>query len=239
MRDRIITGCDATDFDSLLAVLARVRPQVVLNCIGVVKQRVASNDPLVSIPVNAVLPHRLARCCALLGARLVHISTDCVFSGRAGHYAETAVPDAEDLYGRSKLLGEVDGVNAITLRTSIIGRELGSRNGLLEWFLSQQGSVRGFTRAIFSGLTTDELTRVIARYVLPRPDLTGVWHVGAAPISKHDLLGILRDVYDRRIAIEPDDTVAIDRSLEFDQVPGGNRLCSAGLADDGAQDAGV
>ena len=214
-QSRIITGIDVTDSDALVDVLARVRPDVVVNCVGVVKQLAAANDPLVTVPINTLLPHRLARAAELAGARLVHVSTDCVFNGKGnGNYTEASPTDAEDLYGRSKLLGEVDYPNAVTLRTSIIGRELNSSHALVDWLLSQTGRVRGFTRAVFSGLTTDELTRVIATHVLPRPELRGVWHVSAAPITKHDLLGIIRSVYGLPIEIDPDPSVEIDRSLD-------------------------
>jgi dTDP-4-dehydrorhamnose reductase len=214
LRANLITGVDVLDTDALLGVLARVRPDIVLNCVGVVKQLGAAKDPLVALPLNALLPHRLARATALVGARLVHVSTDCVFRGTKGNYTEDMTPDADDLYGRSKLLGEVDYPNAITLRTSIIGRELGTRNGLVEWFLGEDGPVRGFTHAIFSGLPTDELVRVIVQHVLPRPELTGVWHVGAAPISKHDLLLLLRETYRRSTEIVPDPSFVLDRSLD-------------------------
>jgi dTDP-4-dehydrorhamnose reductase len=214
LQANLITGIDVLDTDALLGVLARIRPDVVLNCVGVVKQLGAAKDPLVALPLNALLPHRLARTTALAGARLVHISTDCVFRGTIGNYTEAMTPDAEDLYGRSKLLGEVDYPHAITLRTSIIGRELGTSNGLVEWFLGASGPVRGFTRAIFSGLPTGELVRVIVRHVLPHPELSGVWHVGAAPISKHDLLLLLREVYARTTEIEPDPALVLDRSLD-------------------------
>jgi dTDP-4-dehydrorhamnose reductase len=213
IRDRILAGVDVENIDSLLGVLRDVRPEVVINCVGIVKQLGAAKDPLVAIPINALLPHRLARLCDVLGARLVHVSTDCVFTGRKGNYSESDVPDAEDLYGRSKLLGEVDYPNAITVRTSIIGRELSSRNGLIEWFLNETGTVRGFSKAIFSGLTTDELTRVIVRHVLPRTDLRGVYHVSSEPINKRDLLAIVRDEYRLNTEIIPDESVVIDRSL--------------------------
>lgn len=214
---QIVTGLDVQDFDALAGFLQRVRPSVILNCVGVVKQLVSANDPLTVIPVNALLPHRLARLADLIGARLIHVSTDCVFSGRKGGYVESDTPDAEDLYGRSKLLGEVDYDNAITLRTSIIGREVGSRNGLVEWFLSQPGRVQGYRRAIFSGLTTDELVGVIIEYVLPNPGLHGVYHVSVDPISKLDLLSIIKDIYGHPAEIDPDDRVAIDRSLNSDR----------------------
>ncbi|CAO4151033.1 dTDP-4-dehydrorhamnose reductase [Methylorubrum thiocyanatum] len=213
----ITVGIDVENADALTGFLRDVRPDVVLNCVGVVKQLASAEDPLVAIPINSIMPHRLARLADLVGARLVHISTDCVFTGRKGDYRESDVPDAEDLYGRSKLLGEVDYPNAVTLRTSIIGREIGSRNGLVEWFLSQSGAVRGYKRAIFSGLTTDELVRVIVERVLPNPGLRGVYHVSVDPISKFDLLGIVRDAYGVVTEIEPDDAVAIDRSLNSDR----------------------
>jgi dTDP-4-dehydrorhamnose reductase len=210
----LIGGVDVLDGDALMAALIRLRPEAVVNCVGVVKQLGAAKDPLAVLPLNALLPHRLARLCALLGARLVHISTDCVFRGDRGGYIEADRPDADDLYGRSKLLGEVDEPHAITLRTSIIGRELECRHGLVEWFLSQSGTVRGFTRAVFSGLTTDELARVILRHVLPDPGLRGVWQVSGAPITKHDLLLLLRDAYGRDLRIEPDPAFVLDRSLD-------------------------
>lgn len=210
----LLSGIDVLDTDVLTTILARVRPGVVVNCVGLVKQLASAKDPLAALPLNAVFPHRLERLCGLLGARLIHISTDCVFRGDRGMYRETDQADADDLYGRSKLLGEVDAPHAVTLRTSIIGHELGTRNGLVEWFLSQSGPVRGFTRALFSGLTTDELVRVILEHVLPRPELRGVWHVAAAPMTKHDLLELLRLTYGRNTAILPDPSLVLDRSLD-------------------------
>jgi dTDP-4-dehydrorhamnose reductase len=214
IQTRLFEGVDVLDTDVLTATLARVRPDAVINCVGLVKQLGHANDPLAVLPLNSVLPHRLARLCALLGARLVHVSTDCVFRGDRGAYTEADLADATDLYGRSKLLGEVDEPNAITLRTSIIGPELGTQHGLLAWFLSETGPVRGFTRAVFSGLTTYELAQIIIRHVLPDPAMRGVWHVSAAPITKHDLLHLLRRAYRPDTRIEPDASVVIDRSLD-------------------------
>lgn len=212
---RLLAGVDVENVDQLTAVLAQVRPQVVLNCIGVVKQLAAADDPLVALPLNALLPHRLARLCALVGARLLHVSTDCVFTGARGLYTETDAPDAVDLYGRSKLMGEVDYDNAVTLRTSIVGPEwAGGAQGLVGWFLAQQGRVRGFTQAVFSGLPTIELARVIHRHVLPRPELRGTWHVSTAPINKHDLLALVKAEWGRDTVIQPDATLVIDRSLD-------------------------
>lgn len=213
LETRLIAGVEADSPDHLLGVVARVQPDTVINCVGVIKQFDASNDPLVALPLNSILPHRLARLCQAAEARLVHISTDCVFDGRRGGYDEDDIADATDLYGRSKLLGEVDYPNAITLRTSIIGHELSGKHALVDWFLSQEGSVNGFAKAIFSGLTTVELCRVIARYVIPRADLHGLYHVSSEPISKHDLLSLIADVYGKTIDIRPSQTPVIDRSL--------------------------
>lgn len=218
LRDRILAGVDMENMDSLSSLFERVRPQVVVNCVGLVKQLVESNDPLVALPINAMLPHRLSRYCALVGARLVHFSTDCVFSGKHGGYRESDVSDAQDLYGKSKFIGEVsDDAHALTLRTSIIGHELASHHGLVEWFLHQEGSVRGYRRVVFSGLPTVELSRVVRDVVIPQAGLSGVHHVASAPITKHDLLELVAKAYGKATRIEPDDSVVIDRSLVADQ----------------------
>lgn len=172
----LLADADVDNADSLLEVFARARPQVVINCIGLVKQLSAAKDPLSTIPINSLLPHRLARLCSVAGARLVHMSTDCVFSGEKGMYVESDTPDATDLYGRSKLLGEVDYDNAITLRTSIIGHKLDAAHSLVGWFLAQHGSTKGFRRAIFSGLPTVEIARIIRDFVIPRPAAHGLYH---------------------------------------------------------------
>lgn len=223
---RLLTGIDVLDQDALVAVLTKVRPDVVINCVGLIKQQSDANDPLTALPINAMLPHRLAHLCDLLDARLIHVSTDCVFSGRKGGYLESDLSDAEDLYGKSKYIGELhDLPNAITLRTSIIGHELTSNHSLVDWFLAQQGSVRGFSRAIFSGLPTVELARVMKDFVLPHPQLNGLYHVAAAPIAKLDLLALVAAQYDKAIEIHPDATLVIDRSLNserFTQATGYN-----------------
>lgn len=215
--ERLIAGIDVENADSLVALVDKVRPDAVVNCVGLVKQLAEANDPLSALPINALFPHRLARFCGLAGARLVHISTDCVFSGRRGGYTEMDEPDALDLYGRSKLLGEVDYPHAVTLRTSIIGEELCSAHGLVGWFLAQKADVRGFTRAIFSGLPTCELAAVIRDYVVPRSELRGLYHVASDPISKYDLLRLVNEKYGKGLRIEPDDTLEIDRSLDADR----------------------
>jgi len=214
LRPRIVAGFDIENADALVALFARIRPTVVVNCIGMVKQLAGAEDPMMAIPLNALLPHRLARLCAMVNARLVHISTDCVFAGTKGGYREDDPADAADLYGRSKYLGEVDYPHAVTLRTSIIGHELTNAHGLLGWFLAQHGTVRGYTRAIFSGLPTVELARIIREHVMSHPQLHGVYHVSAAPIAKYELLHVVREVYNKPIEIQADDSLVIDRSLD-------------------------
>lgn len=211
----LITGIDVENHDSIVRAFARARPDVVMNCVGLVKQLADADDPLQAVPLNTLLPHRLAALCAAGGARLVHVSTDCVFSGSRGAYTEDDVPDAADLYGRTKLLGEVvDQPHAVTLRTSIIGRELDGCRSLVGWFLAQRGPVNGYRRAIFSGLPTVELATVIRDVVLPRPGLSGLYHVAAAPIDKLALLRLVADAYGHAIEIVPRDEPVIDRSLD-------------------------
>jgi dTDP-4-dehydrorhamnose reductase len=210
----LVEGIEATRDEDLDYLLQRLRPALVVNAIGVVKQVSDANDPLTAIPVNALLPHRVARSCALVDARFVQMSTDCVFSGRRGSYLESDAADADDMYGRSKLLGEVDAPHAVTLRTSIIGHEIGRAHGLVEWFLSQSAPVRGFRHAIFSGLPTVEMARLIRDVVFPNAGLRGIYHVSADPISKYDLLSLVAATYGKQIRIDPDDSVCIDRSLD-------------------------
>lgn len=214
LSDRVICGVDVEHVDSLISLFSKVQPDVVINCIGLVKQLAEADDPLAAIPINSLLSHRLARLCGVAGARLVHMSTDCIFSGAKGMYTEADMSDAKDLYGRSKYLGEVDYPHAITLRTSIIGHELNGGHSLVGWFLAQQGSVKGFRRAIFSGLPTVELARVIRDHVIPHPELHGVHHVSADPINKFDLLTLISNVYGKKIDIAEDDIFIIDRSLD-------------------------
>ncbi len=211
---RIITGVDVENMDNLVSLFNMMRPDVVINCIGLVKQLAEADDPLAAIRINALLPHQLARLCGVARARLIHMSTDCVFSGAKGMYTETDESDAKDLYGRSKSMGEVDYPHAITLRTSIIGHELDGTHSLIGWFLAQKGVVKGFKKAIFSGLPTVEIARVIRDYLIPLPELHGVYHVSAEPINKFDLLTLVAQSYGKAIQINPDDQLVIDRSLD-------------------------
>jgi dTDP-4-dehydrorhamnose reductase len=212
-----VSGVDVESLDSLTRMFATVQPDVVINCIGIVKQLADANDPLIALPINALLPHRLARLAQVAGARLIHMSTDCVFSGAKGNYVESDLPDAYDLYGRSKLLGEVDYPNAVTLRTSIIGHELTGNRSLIDWFLSQTADVQGYKNAIFSGLPTVEIARIIHDHVISNPDLHGLYHVSAEPINKFDLLSLVSKEYGKEIEIHPKDDFRIDRSLNSDR----------------------
>jgi dTDP-4-dehydrorhamnose reductase len=207
-------GIELRSTDSLPPVFAEFRPEAVVNAVGIVKQRPDAEDAIANLEINALLPHRLALLCAPIGARLVHMSTDCVFSGRKGNYTETDPSDADDFYGRTKYLGEVCAPNCITLRTSIIGKELARKTALLEWFLSQKGSIRSFRKAIFSGFTTIEMARIIETLLTRFPAAAGLYHVSSAPISKFDLLGLVKKRLGLAVEIAPDDEFVCDRSLD-------------------------
>jgi len=212
--ERLIAGVDVEHQDSLIRVLDQTRPDVVVNCAGLTKHKPEADDPLVSIPINTLMPHRLAGLCKLVGARLIHVSTDCVFSGKKGGYVEDDFADAHDVYGKSKALGEVHYPHTITLRTSTIGHELQSKYGLLDWFLLQEGRCKGYTRAVFSGLPTVVFAQVVRDVVIPHKELSGLYHVAARPIVKFNLLKMIADVYGKTIDIVPDDKLTIDRSLD-------------------------
>ena len=212
---RLYPRVEASDLSSLERAIDDWGAQVVLNCIGIIKQIKAAANPLPSIAINSLLPHQLAQITAARGARLIHFSTDCVFSGRRGNYVEDDVPDPVDLYGRSKLLGEVGAPNALTLRTSIVGRELRGHLGLIDWFLAQRGRrVNGYVRALYRGLTTITMAHLIARLVGDHPGLEGVWQVSGNPISKFDLLQIVKRVYRLEIDIGADESFVCDRRLD-------------------------
>ena len=195
-----------------MKVFMHTFPDVVINCVGLIKQLSDFSDPLKAIPINSMLPHRLARLCEGR-ARFIHISTDCVYDGRKGNYVESDSPDARDLYGMSKYIGEVMYPHSITLRTSIIGHELQSKNSLVEWFLSQGPSCKGFKRAVFSGLPAVVLAQIIRDIIIPDKKLSGIYHLAAKPISKYDLLTLIASIYCKSIQIIPDNTYVIDRSL--------------------------
>ena len=205
---KVITDVNALDFSSVVRAFIQARPDTIVNCIGIVKQR--NTNALTSIGVNSVFPHQLADLCEATEVQMIHISTDCVFSGRKGNYTERDIPDPEDLYGQTKLLGESD--RCLTIRTSIIGRDL-KQIGLLEWFMSQK-QVRGYTNAIFTGFPTQVLARIIGDIITNYRHLSGLYHVASAPISKYDLLVKIRDAMDLDIEITPYDALpCCDRSL--------------------------
>lgn len=207
-------GIDVREPERVRDVLHELRPDAVVNAAGVIKQRGEASEAVPAIEINALFPHRLAGMCAEIGAYLVHFGTDCVFSGRKGAYVEGDVPDPVDLYGRTKLLGELSGPGCMTLRTSMIGPELSRKHGLLEWFLSQKGTVSGYRRAVFSGLTTPEQARIVERVLEKSPKVSGTYHVSAEPISKYELLRMVAREFHLQTRIEPDDAVSIDRSLD-------------------------
>lgn len=205
---------DVRSLDRVREVLAEFQPQAVVNAVGIVKQRSAAKESIPSLEINALFPHHLALLCKEIDARLLHMSTDCVFSGRKGMYLETDLSDAEDLYGRTKYLGEVHDSHCVTLRTSIIGRELSRKQGLLEWFLAQRGSVRGFKNAIFSGFTTLEFSRIIEKILTEYPEKAGLYHVSSYPISKLDLLTLIKKEMGLGIEIMPTEEPRLERSLD-------------------------
>jgi dTDP-4-dehydrorhamnose reductase len=211
--DKVRNGVDAENFDSINRAMASIQPDIVINCIGLIKQLPIANDPLSAITVNAQLPHRISLICKTAKARMIHISTDCVFDGMIGGYKETDPSTANDLYGKTKYLGEVDYPHCLTMRTSIIGHELKTKLGLVDWFLSQKEDIKGFTKAIYTGFPTVEIAEIISKWIIPNPNLSGLYHVSSAPISKYDLLKIVAEKYNKKIHIEPSDEFHCDRSL--------------------------
>jgi dTDP-4-dehydrorhamnose reductase len=209
---------DASRPEGLGELLGTVRPSAVVNCIGLVKQLEEASRPASAVALNALFPHQAAQVAAEHGARFLHVSTDCVFAGELeppGRYTEDDDPDARDLYGLSKLLGEVRATGALTIRTSIIGWELERASGLLEWLASQAGKpVRGFANAWFSGLTTRALTAVIEELLVEHPSLEGLFHVASEPINKYDLVVALNDALGLRCAVERSEEPRINRSLD-------------------------
>ncbi len=213
--DRWVRGVEASDMASIERTFEETHPDAVLNCIGIIKQAPEATDPILSIENNALFPHQLAVVCKAVGARMIHLSTDCVFSGLKGMYSESDIPDPVDLYGRSKLLGETEPGEALTLRTSVVGREIRGHVSLFEWALGSRGTaVRGFDRAIYSGLTTRALAEVIEAIIVDHPNLSGVWHVASDPITKYDLLVDLNERLSLDLDIERDESFVCDRSLD-------------------------
>ncbi len=212
--DKLLSNIDVKDFETLKRAVLTAKPDVVINCIGLIKQHDVSKQHVEAIEINALLPHKIALLCDIIEARLIHFSTDCVFDGKAGNYLESDVPNATDLYGKSKCLGEVNYGKHLTLRTSIIGHELKSSVSLIDWFLNQKGSVRGFSKAVFSGLPTAYVAQVLADFVLPNSSLSGLYQLSVDPIDKYSLISKVAGVYNKQIEIEKFEDFVIDRSLD-------------------------
>lgn len=211
---RLVGGVDANDFDSIAKALGEIEPEVVVNCIGLIRQLPEGQQPLPCIEINARLPHLLLGLCRKIGSRLIHYSSDCVFDGNKGSpYLEDDQCSAKDVYGLTKYLGEVHDKPALTIRTSIIGHELRNKLSLVEWFMAQRGQVNGYRRAIYSGLPTVEHARILAEYILPNKDLFGLFQVASNPISKYELLCLIAREYGLMVTINPSDGVVEDKRL--------------------------
>lgn len=212
---RVIEGFEAADFEAVIQTLDRLRPAVIINCIGITKRKSEAEDLAKMFQVNARFPHHLARWAARTGARVIHFSTDCVFDGGDGNYSERSVVSAVDLYGQTKYFGELDYDHCLTIRTSMIGRELTGFSELLEWFLAQRGkAINGFTRALYSGLTTLEMAGLICRLIDDHPQLSGRYQIAGPVISKHDLLVELRTAFALDVGIIPEEKFHCDRTLQ-------------------------
>ena len=212
--DNTFAGIDVRVTEQLLEVFEEFQPQAIVNAVGIIKQRLSSKESIPSLEINSLFPHRLAILCKGIGARMIHFSTDCVFSGKKGNYREEDPSDAVDLYGKSKYLGEVNEQHCLTFRKSMIGRELSRKKSLMEWFLSQRGSIKGFKKAMFSGFTTQELSRIIETILIQYPTASGIYHVSSDPISKYDLLSLINKRLELPIQIIPDESFECDRSLD-------------------------
>ena len=211
---KIVEGIYADKIETVEKVISKIKPEVVINCIGIIKQNKNSNDCVNSLLINSLFPHLTAGVCEKNHCRFITVATDCVFDGIKGNYNETDLPTCHDVYGMTKFLGEIkDKENSLTLRTSIIGHELNTNISLLDWFLSQESEVNGYSKAIFSGFTTLEFAKLLAEKIIPNEDLRGLYQISVNPISKYDLLKLVADVYKKKISINPDDSVRIDRSL--------------------------
>lgn len=222
---RIKSISDAREIEEITDLIKEVSPKVIINCIGLIKQKEDLKNIVESIQLNSLFPHLLQIASRDVGAKLIHFSTDCVFSGKKGSYKEEDLPDSVDIYGLSKRLGEIDANGALTLRTSIIGHEIMSDVSLLDWFLNQEGSIKGYKKAIFSGLTTIEISKVLQQIILNNFSLSGIYHLSVNPISKYDLLKLVAKIYKKNIEILEDTEVKIDLSLDsskFSSITGYN-----------------
>ena len=214
-KDKLFENITAENYEDVEKIICDLRPDVIVNAIGVIKQLPTANDIIKTLTINSIFPHRLSETAGKVNARLICISTDCVFSGEKGNYNEEDVPDAYDLYGKSKNLGEVTSGNCLTIRTSIIGREISTSHSLVEWFLSNSGEkVKGYKEAVFSGFPTIVLADILGDLIINQKNLNGLYHVSSEPINKLKLLELIKKEYQAQIEIEPSGDVKIDRSLD-------------------------
>lgn len=217
-KDKTFCGVDAEEKETLKNIIADLKPQIIFNAVGIIKQSESSKNVIKTLTVNSIFPHKLAEYATEAGARVITVSTDCVFRGDKGNYKETDVSDATDLYGKSKNLGELYEKHCLTLRTSIIGREVSGAHSLVEWFLSNRGKrVKGFTNAVYSGFPTIVFAELLADIIREKPDLHGLYHVASRPINKYDLIKLINEKFDVGIEIEPFADFRIDRSLNSER----------------------
>jgi dTDP-4-dehydrorhamnose reductase len=206
---------DVRDESSIRKVVEVLRPEYVINCVGVIKQKLEPSSYVDCIDINSALPHRLASICGDFGSRLIHFSTDCVFSCKPGVKDLLTLPDPQDLYGRSKLLGELNHENSLTIRTSIVGRQISGSESLFEWLLSQKGKkISGYSKALYTGVTTKTLAKILKQIIAKEIDLHGVWQVASSEISKYDLLNLVNDKLNLGISIEENSDFECDRRLD-------------------------
>ncbi len=214
-RQNTIENVNVNDINVVEEVIRKNRPDIIVNAVGLIKQLPTARNVIKTLSINSIFPHRLAEFSQLYETRLIVISTDCVFSGDKGNYTETDVSDARDLYGKSKNLGEVSAENCLTLRTSIIGREIQTAHSLIEWFLSNRGGkIKGFVNAIYTGFPTVIFADILSDLIENHPNLEGLYHVSSEPIDKFNLLQLVNAAYDAQIDIEPFEDFRIDRSLD-------------------------
>ena len=209
------SNVNVENIEAVEKIIRAIKPDVIINAVGIIKQLETSKDVIKTLTVNSIFPHQLATLAKRYGSQLITLSTDCVFSGIKGNYTEDDIADAHDLYGKSKNLGEVATENCLTLRTSIIGRELKTSHSLVEWFLSQTGKkVKGYKYAVFSGFPTIVLADIMANLIVNHKKMSGLYHVSSQPICKFDLLVLLKKAYKIEIEIEPFEDFKIDRSFD-------------------------
>ena len=211
-------NCDVKNLEMINKKLVKYKPDLVINCAGVVKQKIGKNfDEKNTFYVNSIFPHELYKISSKIKSRLIHFSTDCVFDGKKGNYNENFLPNSTDLYGLSKILGEVNYKNSLTLRTSIIGHEFNNKFGLLEWFLSQKKKCDGFSECYFSGFPTIEIYLILLK-IIKNKRLFGIYHLSSQKISKFQLLSLISKIYKFKISIRKNINLQIDRSLNSNKI---------------------